>query len=180
MLEMPRRSVTRFFIPLIDVLTLLFCVYLVMPMVGPPEGETAEQRRAREAEQDLHASKEKSGPELTARQIEALRKLKGEALEARLALRVLDIDAKTGELSYPRGKARITIKEKEDAERLVASDREGLSGRQQLYYVLRFPRDPHSDRPTATQLKQYQDWFHRLGVALGYDWVGKRPEETKP
>ena len=32
MLHMPRRSVTRFFIPLIDVLTLLFCVFLVMPL----------------------------------------------------------------------------------------------------------------------------------------------------
>ena len=32
MLKMPQRSVTRFFIPLIDVLTLLFCIFLVMPL----------------------------------------------------------------------------------------------------------------------------------------------------
>ena len=30
---MPRRSVTRFFIPLIDVLILMFCIFLLMPFV---------------------------------------------------------------------------------------------------------------------------------------------------
>ena len=34
MIEMPSRSITRFFIPMIDVLTLLFCIYLLMPMVS--------------------------------------------------------------------------------------------------------------------------------------------------
>ena len=38
MIEMPRRSVTRFFIPMIDVLTLLFCIYLLMPMVSEADG----------------------------------------------------------------------------------------------------------------------------------------------
>ena len=33
MIQFPRRSVTRFFIPLIDVLTLLFCIFLLMPMI---------------------------------------------------------------------------------------------------------------------------------------------------
>ena len=33
MIEFPKRSVTRFFIPLIDVLTLLFCIFLLMPLV---------------------------------------------------------------------------------------------------------------------------------------------------
>ena len=33
MIQMPRRSVTRFFIPLIDVLTVLFGIFLLMPIV---------------------------------------------------------------------------------------------------------------------------------------------------
>ena len=49
MLEMPRRSVTRFFIPLIDVLTLLFCIFLMMPAVKKTTeaevGATAPQGR---------------------------------------------------------------------------------------------------------------------------------------
>ena len=33
MIHMPHRSVTRFFVPLIDVLLLLFCIFLLMPYV---------------------------------------------------------------------------------------------------------------------------------------------------
>ena len=43
MIQMPQRSVTRFFIPLIDVLTLLFCIYLLMPIVKPALAEDVEQ-----------------------------------------------------------------------------------------------------------------------------------------
>ncbi len=43
MIRPPRRSVTRFFIPMIDVLTLLFCIFLLMPFVkSAGEGEAAE------------------------------------------------------------------------------------------------------------------------------------------
>ena len=35
MIHMPHRSVTRFFIPLIDVLLLMFGIFLLMPMVKP-------------------------------------------------------------------------------------------------------------------------------------------------
>jgi septal ring factor EnvC (AmiA/AmiB activator) len=31
MIQLPRRSVTRFFIPLVDVMTLLFCMFLLLP-----------------------------------------------------------------------------------------------------------------------------------------------------
>ena len=42
----PRRSVTRFFIPLIDVLILLFAIFLLMPFVsGPYERGTAVRRK---------------------------------------------------------------------------------------------------------------------------------------
>lgn len=36
MITTPRRAVTRFFIPLIDVLILLFCIFLLMPFVSNP------------------------------------------------------------------------------------------------------------------------------------------------
>ena len=42
MIELPKRSVTRFFIPLIDVLILLFCIYLLMPIIKGPAESTAE------------------------------------------------------------------------------------------------------------------------------------------
>ena len=42
MITAPRRSVTRFFIPLIDVLILLFCIFLLMPLFKPQAGAGAE------------------------------------------------------------------------------------------------------------------------------------------
>src|SRR5436190_5264240 len=50
MIQLPRRSVTRFFIPLVDVLTLLFCIFLVMPLAQSSEESLNEQLRAKEAE----------------------------------------------------------------------------------------------------------------------------------
>ena len=41
MIRLPRRSVTRFFIPLIDVLILLFCIFLLMPIVEEGAGGPA-------------------------------------------------------------------------------------------------------------------------------------------
>ena len=43
MIVMPRRSVTRFFIPLIDVLLLLFVVFLLMPIANLEELEQQRQ-----------------------------------------------------------------------------------------------------------------------------------------
>src|SRR5262245_36174832 len=108
MVEMPQRSVTRFFIPLIDVLTLLFCIYLLMPIVkAPVEAESEEERRAREEryqrlEADL-AAKGGVGEQVAQNlreEIERLRKEKIEALRNRLAVRVLEIDGETGKLYY--------------------------------------------------------------------------------
>ena len=44
MIVLPKRSVTRFFIPLIDVLILLFCIFLLMPFVSGPPAETTDER----------------------------------------------------------------------------------------------------------------------------------------
>jgi hypothetical protein len=45
MLRMPQRSVTRFFIPLIDVLTLLFGAFLLMPLVPPADDDSSTKER---------------------------------------------------------------------------------------------------------------------------------------
>jgi hypothetical protein len=53
MIQLPRRSVTRFFIPLIDVMTLLFCIFLLMPMF--PKGENTQrlERKLQDREREL-------------------------------------------------------------------------------------------------------------------------------
>ena len=67
MIQMPRRSVTRFFIPLIDVLTLLFCIYLLMPIVKPAGAEETGDAVPSPAEAKLSAEERQ--------ELERLRKL---------------------------------------------------------------------------------------------------------
>ena len=94
MIVPPRRSVTRFFIPLIDVLILLFAIFLLMPFVS---GSTSA-----EISGDVKASSEKPLPTdvkvlqdmLKEEQlrVDRLEKERRARLTDRLAVRVLEID----------------------------------------------------------------------------------------
>ncbi|MFO0877522.1 MAG: hypothetical protein U0840_09120 [Gemmataceae bacterium] len=180
MIELPERSVTRFFIPLIDVLTLLFCIYLLMPVVQKPgDGESEADRRQREERlRELEAELHQKGggetlPAQLREEIERLRKEKIDALRSRLAVRVLEIDAKDGRLYY-RDPERLEIRDQADAHRLIERDRQkqGVS-RRELYYLILYPRERSSAYPTVEQRKNYDRWFE--GVALGYDIPGTAP-----
>ena len=103
MIQLPRRSVTRFFIPLIDVLTLLFCIFLLMPLIKP----TDEEANAAEGS-DAAASRQTKTPRKVSersaeREREDLaqsRKERIKRLQENLFMRVLEIDADTGKLFY--------------------------------------------------------------------------------
>jgi hypothetical protein len=184
MIELPSRSVTRFFIPMIDVLTLLFCIYLLMPMVGHPDAESEAEKRQREQKlRQLEAELSRKGdagegvPAKLREEIERLRKEKIEALRNRLAVRVLEIDGKTGQLYY-RDPERQEVRDQADAHRLIERDRlaQGVS-RRELYYLILYPREKASAYPTVEQRKSYDRWFE--GVALGYDIPGTAPGKEK-
>jgi hypothetical protein len=181
MIHMPQRSVTRFFVPMIDVLTLLFCIYLLMPVVADsPDAETGAQRIAREErlrtlEKEL-ARKEPVGAAVATQlreEIERLRREKIQALQTRLSVRVLEIDDKSGKLCY-RNPDRVELRDQADAHRLIELDRtqQGVA-RRELYYLILYPRDRNSSYPTREQRQRYDRWFQ--GVALGYDVPGTGP-----
>jgi hypothetical protein len=193
-LEMPKRSVTRFFIPLIDVLTLLFCIYLVMPMVGTADGKGPEdesaalKRRIDDLEAKLSESG-KAGEELAAklrREIEDLKKARGKALADRVAVRVLEIDPKNGKLFYreldPKtGKLmKFPINNASDARALVLEDRRirGLGDRE-LYYLILAPRE-RSGFPTEEQEDNYRRWFEQAGALVAIDRPGGVTKGTHP
>lgn len=183
MVELPQRSVTRFFIPLIDVMTLLFCIYLLMPMVqNPGESESEGDRRLREQrlrelEAELNRKGQETIPAELREEVDRLRKEKIEALRTRLAVRVLEIEGKDGRLYY-RDPERIEIRDQADAHRLIERDRQaqGVS-RRELYYLILYPRERASAYPTVEQRRRYDRWFE--GVALGYDIPGSGPGKEK-
>lgn len=89
MIHMPRRSVTRFFIPLIDVMILLFCIFLLLPVF-------------KEAPDNPDADAKKK----SLNQEEELKKLRAELAELRkgqrgVAVRVLEVD--------PRGRHPVLL-----------------------------------------------------------------------
>jgi hypothetical protein len=173
-IEMPHRSITRFFIPMIDVLTLLFCIYLLMPLAaGPDEEEAADraetEQRLREMEAEVKAKRGK-GEDITAAaraELERLRKERTDALSARLRLRVLEVD---DDGLFIRDPDRVPIDSAEAARKIIARDKEAIGSRQDLYYVILAPRDRTSLKPTREQVASYREWFS--GVALGFDKPG--------
>lgn len=182
MIHLPRRSVTRFFIPLIDVLTLLFCIFLVLPL-AKETGETSAdlaslEERLRLKEEELERLRQSGGdlPRELREEIDKLRREKGQALQKRLAVRVLEIDAETGKLYY-RDPKRILLPDEAAAHSLIDNDRRAL-GQRELYYLILYPRNPASSYPTRGQRERYDRWF--AGVALGYDIPGASTGGSHP
>lgn len=180
MIQLPRRSVTRFFIPLIDVLTLLFCIFLVMPFVKAT-GDAQDQAAAARAGGPLEPADPLARPEepldgdrLAAeraqvqtleRELQRLRAEQIETLQHRLAIRVLEIDPDTGRLYYNEPEQRVEITSQAEARALIERQKREAPGRE-LYYLFLFPRRV-TGYPQERQLKQYERWFE--GVAHGID-----------
>jgi hypothetical protein len=181
MIQMPRRSVTRFFIPLIDVLTLLFCIYLLLPIVKTPSDsadddgladdggsgpltslERLELARLRQQAKDFRDPT--AFTEAQRQELDRLRKEKLETLQQRLAIRVLEIDAATGKL-FHYDPERVEIRTEGEARALIERQKREAGGRE-LYYLLLFPRKV-TGYPEEQQIKQYKRWFE--GVPFGID-----------
>jgi hypothetical protein len=178
MIVLPRRSVTRFFIPLIDVLTLLFCIFLLMPMVRPSDSEgntVADLEKLREMERELERLR-KQGRQLTPeleKELKRLREEKLKTLEQRLLIRVLQIDATTGKLTYSDPEP-IEVRNETDARELIERDsRSQGADHKETYYLILYPRDRTSPYPLRGQREQYDRWFG--SVAHGWDVPGSGP-----
>ena len=172
MLEMPRRSVTRFFIPLIDVLTLLFCIFLMMPAVKKvSEAETSEavsKDKLNQREKAL-AERERKAAEKEAQLRQDLARVQRETVDKvlkNLTTRVLEIDAASGKLYY-RDPDLVEVRSEAEAHRLIERDRDGPGAPHQVHYVILYPRDPNSEYPRKSQRLDYQRWF--ADVPLSFD-----------
>jgi hypothetical protein len=185
MIQLPRRSVTRFFIPLIDVLTLLFCIFLLMPLVKAPAESPAARPGSPEEEVErlrreiAQLRKERNDtPEKLRAELEQLRKEKVQVLQDRLAVRVLEIDPTTGKLYY-HDPERAEVSNEAEAAALVRRDRQAIGeGDRELYYEILYPRDPASPYPLRDQRHNYDKWFK--DVPHGWDIPGAPLKGVKP
>ncbi len=185
MIEMPKRSVTRFFIPMIDVLLLLFCIFLLMPLSSETdmdkERETAAdqsesvevlqfelQRRSKELNR---LEKLRPGLEEVAKlreEIELLRNAPKLPIQQRAYFQIIDVDAKTGEISHfdsARGdQPFVKIADEKTAKTLIDRHQRDAKGREVYYYFL-FPRPP-TGNPTVGQSSRYKAWFGKVANSL--------------
>lgn len=169
MLQMPSRSVTRFFIPLIDVLTLLFAVFLIMPVAYTSGDQPPELANKTPEEQvDYLRQENKRLREESAR----IRQEIGQELKVPPKPRILEIDAKTGGL-FDSDAERTEIKTREQARQMIERDRRryGRPG-WKLYYTILYPRDRTSDKQSLPQRNAYKDWFDVPDVAVSFDVPG--------
>jgi hypothetical protein len=168
-IRLPARSVTRFFIPLIDVMVLLFCIFLLIPAAAPdpladsdrptpgPESATGAEAVAAAARLDREVRSLR-------REVAQIRREKDEVL-TRLAVQVLEIDAATGRL-YEPGPERVEIDSEARAAALIDRLRRRAGDRRELYVLFLYPRGP-SAYPTQGQIDRYQGWF--ASVPHGFD-----------
>lgn len=185
MIHMPRRSVTRFFIPLIDVLILLFCVFLLMSFGTDSDLETerevaseqsesiaslqdALRRRTNELQklESLRPALEEVGK--LKEEIERLRKAGTQPVQERTYFRLLDVDPKTGALYFYDATRpehpRAELPTAKAAHELIARHRREAKGRDLFYYFL-YPR-PETGYPTLEQERRYRKWFAGVGNSL--------------
>lgn len=186
MIQMPRRSVTRFFIPLIDVLILLFCIFLLLEYHSESKfdqqsidveaqsvvAKNVEEELARRTKELLEF--EELRPELTElaalrQEVERLRNAQQMNLQDRLYLRIIDIDSNDGAISFRDDdnpdQPVIKITDAKSAQALISRHAKE-AGKRELYYVFMPPR-PFVGYPTAKQTRQYREWFAKVASSLG-------------
>lgn len=166
MISLPKRSVTRFFVPLIDVLILLFCIFLLMPFVSRPGPEGTEDAPPGDATpKDAAALKEQLAD--ANRRIDRLLKDRANPGD-RMSVKVLEIDGATGKLfSFEPDAAepRQEVRDQADAQRLIDRHRR-LSGTKEPFFLILYPRTL-TGFPLQRQVDAYRRWFK--DVSIGFD-----------
>jgi hypothetical protein len=185
MIVMPRRSVTRFFIPLIDVLLLLFVIFLLMPIANLDELEEKRQaagdlsdtvdslerelqRRTQEVSNLEEARADADEIEKLRAELEKLRQAGAQPLHKHTAIHIIDIDGKTGEISYYDAalpeQSLLQLKDEPGVRTLIERHQREASGRE-LYYLFLYPRR-ETGFPTRAQERRYQAWFGKVAHSL--------------
>lgn len=175
MITLPRRSVTRFFIPLIDVLILLFCAFLLMPLSARDGTESGENNRRKRLLEDASRKRdiERKQIDEEIRQLRDARQATAASLSGRFSPIVLLIDGASGKLTRGIGGRSLVIDgdaRPGQVRAMVDSDRARVrevtgNATAEPYYAVQLPADPLSPYPTREMRQRYLGWFQEAGVA---------------
>jgi cell shape-determining protein MreC len=183
MIHLPRRSITRFFIPLLDVMVLLFSLFLLMPLVRqaveeesqeqlqsveePPADQEILEQQLRQALRQLAQVRQRQRLEAELErlrsEVQQLKNNKKHLLQQMLVVRVLEVDPKNGQLVvYEAGMPprRRILADRQAAQQFIAAQQQAAAP-QEVYFVFLLPRTD-SPYPEGRQLEQYLDWFREV------------------
>ena len=188
MIRMPQRNVTRFIIPLIDVLILLFCIFLLMEFnTASKADEESEKVAEKSFEIDILESElftrakelqqfEELRPQLTemAKMRDELEKLRAETqqvLKKRVYVRTIDYDGKDGSISFydetSPDQPVYKITDAGSAKKLIERHKEEAAAKgRTLYYQFMLPRPYRFIFPNVNQKSQYAKWFKGTANSL--------------
>jgi len=173
-----RRSVTFFFVPLIDVLILMFCIFLLLPIVSKPDSEKAGKETDAGLPTDV--------AELQQRVLIAEKRVSDlmadRAKEAeRTVVPVLQVDGKDGRLFYydksgagaVKELPRVYLETQADAQVFIDRQKQVAKG-QPVRFLILFPREL-SGFPKQPQVDSYRTWFEQRKAAYTFDnpWAAK-------
>jgi len=172
MIRPPKRAVTRFFIPLIDVLILLFCIFLLMPFVEkgatsgrltPGEAEALRRRIAQLEEMLAKMSQSGGSPEEVKRLEEELAEERSKRASDRVNLQTLYVDRDKLTLYRTETTAQGTRYRREiatasDAVEMATADAKKDPSKELVYLVL-YPAGRPAPRGWEDRVAL---WFGRL------------------
>jgi hypothetical protein len=186
MIQMPRRSVTRFAVPLIDVLLLLFCIFLLMDINSESEvekqSEVIEDQSADVIRLQADRTRlirelgqfEEDRPKLVElaklrKELEDLKAATQQTLQKQAYVRIIDIDGNDGSISFYDDKRpkepSLKITGPKIAHKLIERHKEEARGRIVYYYFL-YPRTGRRFPTTAGQEDEYRAWFKGAANSL--------------
>jgi len=178
MIRPPKRAVTRFFIPLIDVLILLFCIFLLMPFVEkgatsgrltPGEAEALRKRIAQLEEMLAKMNQAGGAPDEVRRLEEELAEERSKRASDKVNLQTLYFDRdklilfRTETTAQGRTYRREISKASEAAEMAAADGRKNPS--KELVYLVMYPPGGSPKRELVDMVGL---WFGQLARV---NWV---------
>jgi len=172
MIVLPRRSVTRFFVPLIDVLILLFCIFLMLPFVSRPSSEvpSVESEAGGLMPTDVNTLQDRL--QLAESQIKKLMEDRRTVAD-KLNVRVLEIDAVDGRLFYfnrdgPEPE-RQEIGNQATAQLFIERVRQTTAEGKNAFFLILYPRKL-SGFPLQRQIDDYRRWFKDTPYGFDNPW----------
>jgi hypothetical protein len=171
-IQLPRRSVTRFFVPLIDVLILLFCIFLLMPFVSRPETGKVDTEPIDPTEPTVPTDVGELQRQLAEakRKIERLTRERAD-LADRMSVTVLEIEGETGKLFAfePEGTdPRQEVRDQADAQRVIDRQKRA-AGAKEAFFLILYPRKL-TGFPLQRQIDTYRRWFKDVPHGFDNPW----------